>query len=59
MKQKDKEKQTTKVCSKCGNIYLICMGTLNKKVCCDCNPHTIIPWFLEEDQESMYPTHTR
>ena len=43
---------STKGCYNCGNTYLLCLRTLNLKICTDCD--TTIPWFLELNQKALF-----
>jgi hypothetical protein len=53
------KKETTKSCPSCGNTMLLKLATLNRKVCVDHEQYVVIPWFIEEGQEPLYPKHTR
>jgi len=46
-----KNKATTKICPKCGNMCLSKFYSLNKKYCTDC--YTWIDWFLDEGQKPL------
>lgn len=46
------EKLSTKQCWNCGNQYLVCLSSLNKKLCNDCGAE--MPWDLEENQPSLF-----
>lgn len=52
------EKQTTKVCPKCGSDELLHFTSLDKKVCPSCigndGESVNIPWPLEPGQKSVY-----
>jgi endogenous inhibitor of DNA gyrase (YacG/DUF329 family) len=46
------ERQTTKICPKCGNDKLVLLTSLQLKICPDCN--TQIPWYLDEGQKPLF-----
>lgn len=51
------EKVTTTKCPQCGNKDLVRLGTMNLKVCTDCQLD--IPWYVEQGQPALFGGQTQ